>query len=155
LHGRARGASAHHGQRAAPAASIHVVDLEDRLPITAVNAVAQLCAPLALPDLRKIGRLLRPLTDFERSRGSGQMAWAGLSLTPPEDYRQLVRHELRGMAHDGLIEIGSRTMTHSDFACLPAEAQWDEISQSKLTLEQMLQRPVTSCAYPYGSVTPS
>src|SRR5262245_3802989 len=52
LHGHGKGATGSlRPRRPCRPSSIHLVDLEDRLPITAVNAVAQLCAPLALPDL--------------------------------------------------------------------------------------------------------
>jgi peptidoglycan/xylan/chitin deacetylase (PgdA/CDA1 family) len=53
-----------------------------------------------------------------------------------------------------LIEVGAHTMTHPVLAALPAAEQRDEIQRSKVCLEAILKRPVTSFAFPHGSTTP-
>jgi peptidoglycan/xylan/chitin deacetylase (PgdA/CDA1 family) len=58
------------------------------------------------------------------------------------------------MAEDGLVEIGSHTVTHPVLATLPVTAQRDEIRQSKAGLEDILGCEVTSFSYPHGSYTP-
>ena len=55
------------------------------------------------------------------------------------------------MADDGLIEVGAHTVTHPVLSALPIEAQNAEVQQSKSDLEEVLGRPVTSFAYPFGS----
>ena len=59
--------------------------------------------------------------------------------------------ELRSVANLSFIEIGSHTNTHRDMAAItdPAEA-YGELRSSKLALEEMLDRPIMSFAYPYG-----
>jgi peptidoglycan/xylan/chitin deacetylase (PgdA/CDA1 family) len=49
-----------------------------------------------------------------------------------------------------LIEIGAHTVTHPSLSALPIASQREEIWQSKTGLEEILDRPVTSFAYPYG-----
>jgi peptidoglycan/xylan/chitin deacetylase (PgdA/CDA1 family) len=61
--------------------------------------------------------------------------------------------QLVALAGDGLVEIGSHTMTHLPLTSLPAETQANEIRQSKTVLEEITGRPVTSFSYPHGSVT--
>jgi peptidoglycan/xylan/chitin deacetylase (PgdA/CDA1 family) len=50
------------------------------------------------------------------------------------------------------FEIGSHTLTHPHLTDLPPQRQEEEIRGSKRLIEDRLQRPVTSFAYPYGSV---
>jgi len=52
-----------------------------------------------------------------------------------------------------LIELGAHTVTHPALPALPEASQREEIRQCKLELEQLLGRPVTSFAYPYGQYT--
>jgi peptidoglycan/xylan/chitin deacetylase (PgdA/CDA1 family) len=47
-------------------------------------------------------------------------------------------------------EIGSHTVTHPDLSRLDEAALERELGDSKTELEQRLQRPVRSLAYPYG-----
>lgn len=49
-----------------------------------------------------------------------------------------------------LIELGAHTVTHTALPALPEASQREEIRQCKPELEQLLGRPVTSFAYPYG-----
>lgn len=58
--------------------------------------------------------------------------------------------QLREMADYG-IEIGSHLCHHVHLTGLTDEAQGDELRQSKQILENMLQKPLVSVAYPFGS----
>ena len=49
------------------------------------------------------------------------------------------------------MEVAAHTMTHPRLADIPAAQQRTEIQQSKKVLEAMLNRPVTSFAFPFGS----
>jgi peptidoglycan/xylan/chitin deacetylase (PgdA/CDA1 family) len=53
------------------------------------------------------------------------------------------------------IRFGAHTRTHPDLAEIEGTALEEEIRGSKDDLEQALGKPVTTFAYPYGSVTPS
>jgi peptidoglycan/xylan/chitin deacetylase (PgdA/CDA1 family) len=59
--------------------------------------------------------------------------------------------ELREVAAVPFIEIGSHTNAHCDMAMIddPSIA-YGELRSSKLALEEMLDRPINSFAYPYG-----
>ena len=49
---------------------------------------------------------------------------------------------------------GTAASTHPVLPTLPQAAQRQEIRQSKRELEQLLGRPITSFAYPYGHYAP-
>jgi peptidoglycan/xylan/chitin deacetylase (PgdA/CDA1 family) len=72
-------------------------------------------------------------------------------IRPAAGMRLMDLHELREAAELPFIEIGSHTNTHADMAKLtdPSEA-YGELRSSKLTLEEMLDKPILSFAYPYG-----
>ena len=72
-------------------------------------------------------------------------------LEPDAQMRLMDLDELRSVANLSFIEIGSHTNAHRDMAAItdPAEA-YGELRSSKLALEEMLDRPIMSFAYPYG-----
>lgn len=57
--------------------------------------------------------------------------------------------ELRDLATSG-IEIGGHSMTHPELDVLDHKTAFDEIQKSRLTLEQIIDAPVHSFAYPHG-----
>lgn len=57
--------------------------------------------------------------------------------------------ELRFLAAAG-IEIGGHTMTHPELDILEPEAARKEIEGSRRVLQDMIEAPVTSFAYPHG-----
>ncbi len=93
-----------------------------------------------LPDLRD--KLLDEIRD-----------WAGLRVAGRATHRLLTPDEVLALADDARVEIGAHTVTHSSLAVLPAELQLNEAQHSKRILEDLLQRPLTSFAYPYGGRT--
>jgi peptidoglycan/xylan/chitin deacetylase (PgdA/CDA1 family) len=77
--------------------------------------------------------------------------WAGAEPVCRPTHRPLTLAEVFALAKGGLIEVGAHTVTHPSLAALPAALQQDEIQRSKAQLEQILDGPVTSFAYPHGS----
>ena len=65
--------------------------------------------------------------------------------------RALTQTELLNLAEDGLVEVGSHSVTHPVLATQPLPMQRHELIESKRHLETMIGRPVTNFAYPYGS----
>ncbi len=58
--------------------------------------------------------------------------------------------QLRSLERDGFL-IGSHTVTHPHLDCLPAEARWRELLDSRRFLEDLLGHRVELFASPYGS----
>ena len=63
--------------------------------------------------------------------------------------------ELREVAGHQFIEIGAHTVNHPSLGWLDADAQREEITESKRWLETTLNRPIETFAYPYGSKEPA
>ena len=55
--------------------------------------------------------------------------------------------------HAAGVEIGAHTATHPDLTTLGFDAARDELASARLSLESLLEAPVTSAAYPYGRAT--
>jgi peptidoglycan/xylan/chitin deacetylase (PgdA/CDA1 family) len=74
--------------------------------------------------------------------------------TPVPAPRGTLSHaELKELAEGGLVEIGGHTVNHPSLPSLPAEEQLEEIRGSRIQLERLLDRPVTSFCYPHGAFT--
>jgi peptidoglycan/xylan/chitin deacetylase (PgdA/CDA1 family) len=58
---------------------------------------------------------------------------------------------LRGLARDGLVDIGGHTRSHAMLSGISADKQWSEIAGGKRALERVLDKPVTAFAYPFGN----
>jgi peptidoglycan/xylan/chitin deacetylase (PgdA/CDA1 family) len=110
-------------------------------------------APTARHSLyRSLWGLLQPLTEGERRMALDElMAWAGDCAGDRQARRALSVEEVAALAQGDLVEVGSHTVTHPVLSALPTARQQDEIRQSKANLEEVLARPVTSFAYPYGA----
>jgi peptidoglycan/xylan/chitin deacetylase (PgdA/CDA1 family) len=65
----------------------------------------------------------------------------------------LLPAEIVELGRGGFIEIGAHTMTHPILSRLPIDEQRAEIRDSKIHLENILNKPVTGFAYPNGSFT--
>jgi peptidoglycan/xylan/chitin deacetylase (PgdA/CDA1 family) len=65
--------------------------------------------------------------------------------------RALTLTELRQLASNPLIEIGSHTLTHPRLVELSTEEQRQEIINSKVLLESILKRGIKSFSYPFGT----
>ena len=96
-------------------------------------------------------RLTRPLDWDARVAVLDQLA-AAIPRAPELDAaRRVLNHaELRELAAIDGFEIGCHTVNHPMLAMQPAEVQRREIFDSKAHLENILERKITTFAYPYG-----
>ncbi len=97
---------------------------------------------------------LRILEPAERRAALDELA-ADLPArrSPRSTSLPLSSKELRALAAGDLVAVGAHTVTHPVLESLSPSAQEQEIAGSKAELEQMLDRPVRSFAYPYGGPT--
>lgn len=103
---------------------------------------------------RELYREMQPLPWSEQRRVLAELqAQVELTATPRPLHRFLKPEEVHLLAQDGLIEIGSHTVSHPLLSSLPSAEQAREIRESKRALEELTERPVTSFAYPYGRYT--
>jgi peptidoglycan/xylan/chitin deacetylase (PgdA/CDA1 family) len=80
--------------------------------------------------------------------------WLGVPLAVRSTHATLSPNEILRLTEGGLIEIGAHTATHPRLDRLTEEEQSTEIRESKRHLEAVLDREVTSFAYPHGRFTP-
>lgn len=96
------------------------------------------------------------LTADERTAALHTMrTWAGASATMRPVDATLSLDELRRLAAHPLIDIGAHSVTHPALDRLDSAQQRSEIEASKRSLENAVDRPVTSFAYPHGRYTPT
>jgi peptidoglycan/xylan/chitin deacetylase (PgdA/CDA1 family) len=103
---------------------------------------------------RDLYQLLHSLAETERQQMLDRLfAWSGTAPAGRPTHRTLSRDEVVRLAEGDLVEVGAHTVTHAVLAALPISAQQEQIRQSRVHLEDMLNRPVISFAYPHGSYT--
>jgi peptidoglycan/xylan/chitin deacetylase (PgdA/CDA1 family) len=72
-------------------------------------------------------------------------------IAPEAGVRLMKLSELRAVAALPFVEIGSHTRVHADMEAITDAGQaYGELRSSKLMLEELIDRPVESFAYPYG-----
>ena len=99
-------------------------------------------------DLR---HLIRPMPLAQREAVIQQLIdWTDGAYSGRPERRVMNVNEMQRISHSGLVEIGAHSVHHLMLAQQPIEIQKAEISGSKLQLEQMLGRKISSFAYPYG-----
>jgi peptidoglycan/xylan/chitin deacetylase (PgdA/CDA1 family) len=97
---------------------------------------------------------LRPMPEGERLKALDEMTtWANTDSVARLTHRPLLSEELLTLAEGPIVEIGAHTVTHPFLPAYSAALQQDEIQQSQEYLEQLLERPVTNFAYPFGHYT--
>jgi peptidoglycan/xylan/chitin deacetylase (PgdA/CDA1 family) len=69
---------------------------------------------------------------------------------PPATSRAMTAVELRELASDGLITVGSHTVSHPALTSLPPAQRESELRDSRLTLTEILGQSVTALSYPHG-----
>ena len=84
----------------------------------------------------------------------------GLSASQARSKNPFVDRDLMGWSGlaelaSGGIEIASHSVSHPDLTRLDPQSLENELIDSKNTLEQKLQRSVTSFAYPFGDFSPT
>lgn len=99
------------------------------------------------PGLRgKLHTRLKGLPGRERQGRLATLAWKD----DADRGRPLTLDELRDLASRPGVEIGAHTLSHPSLALLPAVEQERELAGARTRLEEMLGRPVTLLAYPFG-----
>lgn len=100
---------------------------------------------------RQVHGLMVGLHPHERADILEQLRrWAGDSPPVRPEYRAMTVEELIELA-DGLISVGSHTVTHTPLHLMSGDALRNEVVMSKRFLEHVLTRPVPSFSYPFGS----
>ena len=105
------------------------------------------------------------LVDQLRSKGFTEKA-AVMKLLYPEfpfkndrtltDYwLQMTEEQITELAKSPYATIGSHGYYHNDLTLITNRDAFDEMVLSKYYLENLIQKPVDSIAFPYGSYTPS
>jgi len=104
---------------------------------------------------RVLYQLLRSVTKEEREQAVEEIrTWARIHSPARSTHRFLSSEEVLRLAEGSCIEVGAHSVTHTPLCSLSITKQQAEIEESKISLEQILGRPVTSFAYPYGQYTP-
>jgi peptidoglycan/xylan/chitin deacetylase (PgdA/CDA1 family) len=102
--------------------------------------------------LRSVYRQFLLLSAEKRDQMLQQLAaWSGFQADADHDCRVLSGEELIELSDSRLIDIGAHSVTHPFLANLNLTAQQKEIYESKIHLETLLRRPVTTFSYPNGS----
>ncbi|MDN3512187.1 MAG: polysaccharide deacetylase family protein [Candidatus Jettenia sp. CY-1] len=97
--------------------------------------------------------LLHHLSEEEQQEAIDKLLlWINVRSTDTDQQTpdSLSFEDVYALAQGKLIEIGAHTVTHPILSTLPLATQRKEILQSKAYLEEILSRPITSFAYPYG-----
>ena len=95
---------------------------------------------------------LRGLDPAERERALERLRLVAEPEVPDEAMpRPLTVGELARLVEGDLVEVGAHTVNHPALAQLPRERQAEEVADSKHELEEMLGRPISSFAYPFGT----
>lgn len=68
----------------------------------------------------------------------------------PTEYAPCSWAQLREMVESGLLEVGSHTVTHPILSTITDEASWDELTRSKVQIEQGTGRKVSCFCFPNG-----
>jgi hypothetical protein len=96
-------------------------------------------------------QVIRPLPAAEQLGIMDQlMAWAGQTPIARSSHRTLAPDELLSLVRNGIVDAAAHSVTHPVLSRCPVPVQEDEIRGSKTQLEEILGRPVSSFAYPYG-----
>ncbi len=94
---------------------------------------------------------LRSLAEGARRSCLDQLQrWSGAPPRPAGTRTVMNADDLRLWAGAGL-DVGAHSVSHPVMAQLPPEDQLQELQGSKTVVGDLLGRPVTSFAYPYGS----
>jgi peptidoglycan/xylan/chitin deacetylase (PgdA/CDA1 family) len=100
---------------------------------------------------RALYPLLSKMRPQQRTQALDQLLqWASFAPTVRPTHRALEPAEVRELAKGGVVEIGGHTVNHPDLTAQSAEVQADEIGRCREDLERILERAVSSFAYPFG-----
>jgi peptidoglycan/xylan/chitin deacetylase (PgdA/CDA1 family) len=98
---------------------------------------------IALPELaaRKIPSLMFIITEA-----------LGKSFGPSEAPETVMTLEQLGNLPEALVMIGSHTLTHPYLPDIPEQDAREEIMQSRLRLERLINKPVLFFSFPFGGM---
>jgi peptidoglycan/xylan/chitin deacetylase (PgdA/CDA1 family) len=97
---------------------------------------------------------LQPLQESNQLKALDEiLAWADTEPIARSTHRTLTPEEVCTLGQGELVEIGAHTVTHPFLSAHSLAFQRDEIQRSKAHLEALLERSVTSFAYPFGGYT--
>jgi peptidoglycan/xylan/chitin deacetylase (PgdA/CDA1 family) len=100
----------------------------------------------------EVFKLLYYSTADQRAAYLSQLLeWSNLSKKGRESNRMMTSAELRKLAAGGVVEIGAHTVNHPLLASETPQRQQEEIKHSKVSLEEILGKPVGSFSYPFGT----
>lgn len=114
-------------------------DVYDPPYLIAQKAYLQIAAHLRSCPLREQEVLLAELCE-----------WAGIERCPRDEYRTLTGDEIKQLAADDLISIGSHSISHSNLANMDESTQRLEIGASRSRLTRLTGRSIQTFSYPYG-----
>ena len=78
--------------------------------------------------------------------------WSGAGQKPSTNYKNLTFSEVKQISQKSLFEIGAHSVNHPILSSLNENEQRVEIINSKKHLEEIIEKEVTSFAYPYGTI---
>jgi peptidoglycan/xylan/chitin deacetylase (PgdA/CDA1 family) len=100
----------------------------------------------------QVHKTLKSLNEIKRKKAlSYLLDWAGQDDRTRTYYRPINSTEIRKLAQNDLIHIGSHAMTHSTLSSLTYEEQYFELLGSKEHIENITNSPVLIMAYPHGA----
>lgn len=99
----------------------------------------------------ELWRRLQILRDPVRRTALDQLArWAGADGRMRTSHRPMTDSEVRELARGALVSVGAHTVSHSRLSVLSGPEQETELVGSRRALEELLDRPVRTLAYPFG-----
>jgi peptidoglycan/xylan/chitin deacetylase (PgdA/CDA1 family) len=104
-------------------------------------------------DINRVAGELQSMPERERELQLAELGATG-SFPRPVRHRSLTVAELQRIAASPLVEIGAHGESHAPLTGLARARQRDEALGSRLELERLIGRPVSSFAYPHGAIAP-
>jgi peptidoglycan/xylan/chitin deacetylase (PgdA/CDA1 family) len=99
-------------------------------------------------DLYKV---IRPLAPHQQDEMLELLrVWSGYRAAAPKSNLPMTAPELRALRQGNLIEVGAHTMAHPVLSTLPQDRQRQEIGESRMLLQEIVNEQITGFAYPYG-----
>jgi len=100
---------------------------------------------------RELCALAAPMNDADRQGLLEAVRnWAGESAEGRASHRFATAEELRHFAASSIATIGAHTVSHPRLSSLSPADQAREIADSKREIERIIDKPVTTFAYPFG-----
>ena len=102
---------------------------------------------------RSLSQLIRPLDiDTQKDIINKLRDWTQLGNSGRQTYQTLSSNEIIKLSEGNLIDVGAHTASHAVLSALSQERQEVEIVKSKVYLEQILGRKVSTFSYPFGTL---